>query len=68
MEGVITAEAGGGFFRVKVDRDGADHEVLAKLCGKMRKNKIHVIVGDKVELETSVHDLTRGRITFRVRA
>lgn len=68
MEGVVTAEAGGGFFRISAQtKDGVGHEVLAKLCGKMREHKIRVIVGDRVTLEASPYDLTRGRITYRVR-
>ena len=49
-------------FRVKLDND---HEVLAHTSGKMRKNRIRVLLGDKVNVEMTPYDLTKGRITFR---
>ena len=48
--------------RVKID-DG--HEVLAKISGKMRKHYIRLLPGDRVKVELSAYDLTRGRITYR---
>jgi len=50
-------------FKVKIDDQ--DYIVLAHLCGKMRKNFIRVIPGDKVDLEITPYDLTRGRILRR---
>ena len=49
-------------FRVKVDNE---HEVLAHTSGKMRKNRIRVLLGDRVNVEMTPYDLTKGRITFR---
>jgi len=49
-------------FRVKLDNK---HEVLAHISGKMRKNFIRILPGDKVAVELSPYDLTRGRIVFR---
>ena len=49
-------------FRVKLDND---HEIIAYLSGKMRKYYIRIILGDKVDVQMSPYDLTRGRITFR---
>jgi len=49
-------------FRVQLD---SGHEVLAYLCGKMRKHYIRVLLGDRVKMEISPYDLTRGRITYR---
>ena len=49
-------------FRVKLDND---HEVLAHTSGKMRKNRIRVLAGDRVNVEMTPYDLTKGRITFR---
>jgi translation initiation factor IF-1 len=49
-------------FRVKLDND---HMVLAHTSGKMRKNRIRVLAGDKVLVEMTPYDLTKGRITFR---
>ena len=49
-------------FRVKLDND---HMVLAHTSGKMRKNRIRVLAGDRVNVEMTPYDLTKGRITFR---
>jgi len=49
-------------FRVKLDND---HEIIAYISGKMRKYYIRVILGDRVTVEISPYDLTRGRIIFR---
>ena len=49
-------------FRVKLDND---HEILAHTSGKMRKNRIRILAGDKVNVEMTPYDLTKGRITFR---
>lgn len=49
-------------FRVKLEND---HEVLAHTSGKMRKNRIRVLAGDKVTVEMTPYDLTKGRITYR---
>jgi translation initiation factor IF-1 len=49
-------------FRVRLDND---HVVLAHISGKMRKNYIKILTGDRVTVELSPYDLTRGRITYR---
>ena len=49
-------------FRVKLDND---HEILAHTSGKMRKNRIRVLAGDRVQVEMTPYDLTKGRIVFR---
>ena len=49
-------------FKVKLDND---HEILAHTSGKMRKNKIRVLAGDRVQVEMIPYDLSKGRITFR---
>lgn len=49
-------------FRVKLEND---HVIIAHTSGKMRKNRIKVLVGDSVNLEMTPYDLTKGRITFR---
>ena len=51
-------------FRVKLEND---HEIIAHTAGKMRKNRSRVSAGDKVLVEMTPYDLTKGRITFRVR-
>ena len=53
-------------FRVTLDGEQA-HEIIAHTAGKMRKNRIRVLAGDKVLVEMTPYDLTKGRITFRVR-
>jgi translation initiation factor IF-1 len=51
-------------FRVRLDNG---HEVLAYMSGKMKKNRIRVLAGDRVTVEMTPYDLTKGRITFRHR-
>ena len=51
-------------FRVKLDNQ---HEILAHLSGKMRKHLVRLTVGDRVRLEMSPYDLTKARITYRLR-
>lgn len=62
--GVVVEEVRGAF-RVKLDN--SEHIVLCRLAGKMRKFRIRVVPGDKVRVEMSPYDLTRGRVTFRER-
>ena len=62
-EGVIIDKQPNAFFKVQVD--GSEHVVLAQISGKMRKNRIRILVGDRVSVELSPYDLTRGRITYR---
>ena len=65
MEGVVIDTLPNTFFRVKLD--DSEHVVLAHLSGKMRKNYIKILKGDKVKIEMSTYDLTKGRITYRER-
>lgn len=62
VQGEITDALGYDNYRVALD-NGV--EILATIAGKMRQNHIRVVPGDRVELELSVYDLTRGRITRR---
>jgi translation initiation factor IF-1 len=64
FEGEVINCGKGGHFRIKVSDS---HVVLARLSGKMRKNKIKVVLGDKVKINVSPYDPTRGFITLRVR-
>ena len=64
VEGEITEALPSTMFRVQIDNG---HEVLATISGKMRKNYIRITQGDRVTVELSPYDLTRGRITFRHR-
>lgn len=63
MEGKIEEVLPATMFRVKLDN--MNSLVLAHLSGRMRKNNIKVLLGDRVELEFSPYDLTKGRITRR---
>ena len=63
MEGKVLEVLPATMFRVKLDN--IDSLVVAHLSGRMRKNNIKVLLGDRVELEFSPYDLTKGRITRR---
>jgi translation initiation factor IF-1 len=62
VEGTVVEALPNTQFRVELD-DG--HEVLAYLSGKMRRHYIRILLGDRVKLEITPYDLTRGRITYR---
>ena len=62
FEGQVAELLPNAMFRVQLDND---HEVLAHTSGKMRKNRIRVLAGDKVLVEMTPYDLTKGRITYR---
>ena len=62
MRGMIMELLPNAMFRVKLEND---HEVLGHTAGKMRKNRIRVLVGDEVLCQMSPYDLTKGRITYR---
>lgn len=62
LEGEVVEALPNTMFRVKLDND---HEVLAHISGKMRMHYIRILPGDRVKVELSPYDLTRGRITYR---
>ena len=62
VDGVVVEALPGTQFKVKLDNQ---HEVLAYLSGKMRRHYIRILRGDRVRVELSPYDLTRGRITYR---
>ena len=62
LEGVIVETLPNTMFRVKLDNG---HVITAHISGKMRKHFIRILNGDKVTVELSPYDLTRGRITYR---
>jgi translation initiation factor IF-1 len=62
VEGTITEALPGTQFRVRLDNG---HDVLAYLSGRMRKYYIRILLGDRVRVEISPYDLTRGRIVYR---
>jgi translation initiation factor IF-1 len=64
VEGEVVEALPSTMFRVQLDNG---HSVLARISGKMRKHYIRILPGDRVKVELSPYDLTRGRITFRMK-
>lgn len=64
LEGTVTEALPNAMFKVELQNG---HEVLAHISGKLRMNFIRILPGDKVKLEMSPYDLTRGRITWRTK-
>ena len=64
MEGTIVDTLPNTMFRVELDNG---HVVTAHISGKMRKNYIRILTGDRVKVERTPYDLTKGRITYRER-
>jgi translation initiation factor IF-1 len=64
VEGVVIEPLPNAMFRVELSNG---HRILAHISGKMRMNYIKILAGDKVTVELSPYDLTRGRITYRVK-
>jgi translation initiation factor IF-1 len=64
MDGTITETLPNTMFRVELENG---HVITAHISGKMRKHYIRILTGDKVKVEMTPYDLTKGRITFRMR-
>jgi translation initiation factor IF-1 len=64
VEGTVVEPLPNAMFRVELDNG---HKVLAHISGKMRMNYIRILPGDRVLVELSAYDLTRGRIVYRYR-
>ena len=62
IEGIVVEKLPNAMFKVELENG---HQVLAHISGKLRKNFIRILPGDKVTIELSPYDLTRGRITWR---
>jgi translation initiation factor IF-1 len=62
QDGTITEALSNAMFRVKLENE---HEIIAHISGKMRMNYIRILPGDRVTVEMSPYDLTRGRIIYR---
>lgn len=62
MKGVVVDTLPNTMFRVELENG---HVIIAHISGKMRKNYIRILTGDKVTIELTPYDLTKGRITFR---
>lgn len=63
--GVVIEELGNSMFRVELDND-ISHQILCTISGRIRKNYIRILAGDKVKVEVSPYDLTKGRIVTRL--
>ena len=64
IEGTILESMPNAMFKVELENG---HEILAHISGKIRKNFIRILPGDKVKVEMTPYDLSRGRITFRLK-
>ena len=64
IEGKILESMPNAMFRVELENG---HEILAHISGKIRKNFIRILPGDKLKVEMTPYDLTKGRITFRLK-
>ena len=62
FEGTVLELLPNAMFRIKLEND---HEIIGHTSGRMRKNRIRVLVGDKVTVEMTPYDLTKGRVTHR---
>lgn len=67
IEGIVLELCRGGQFRCEIEVGDQKTNVMAYASGKMRKFTIKIVVGDKVKIELSPYDLTKGRIVFRER-
>jgi translation initiation factor IF-1 len=67
VEGTVTESLPNAVFRVEIDAPDGKHLVLAHLSGKVKMNFVRIVPGDRVRVELSPYDLTKGRITWRNR-
>lgn len=63
VAGVVIDKQPNAFFKVQINN--SEHIVLAQISGRMRRNRIRILMGDRVDVEMSPYDLTKGRITYR---
>lgn len=63
VAGLIIDKQPNAFFKVQLNN--SEHVVLATISGRMRRNRIRILIGDRVDVEMSPYDLTKGRITYR---
>jgi translation initiation factor IF-1 len=67
VEAVVKQSLPNAMFRLEIDMGGNKHEILGMISGKMRRHYIRITPGDKVLVEMSPYDLTKGRIVYRQR-
>ncbi len=63
LAGVVVDKQPNAFFKVQIQN--SEHIVLATISGRMRRNRIRILMGDRVDVELSPYDLSKGRITYR---
>jgi translation initiation factor IF-1 len=63
LAGTVIDKQPNAFFKVQIN--DSEHIVLATISGRMRRNRIRILMGDRVDIELSPYDLTKGRITYR---
>ncbi len=63
VSGVIIDKQPNAFFKVQINN--SEHIVMATISGRMRRNRIRILMGDRVDVEMSPYDLSKGRITYR---
>jgi translation initiation factor IF-1 len=63
LEGVVEEVLPNAMFRVKITDT---HKIIAVISGRLRQNRIQILIGDKVRIEMSPYDLTKGRVTYRL--
>lgn len=66
VEGQVTENLPNTLFRVKLDAEYSEKIILCYLSGKMRKNYIKILPGDRVRVEITAYDLAKGRIVYRI--
>jgi len=64
FQGIVMELLPNATFRIRLEND---HEIIGHTAGKLRKNRIRVLAGDKVLVEMTPYDLTKGRVTYRFR-
>ncbi len=67
VDATVVAALPNAMFRLKLDAEHGEHEVLGIISGKMRQHYIRILPGDRVRVQLSPYDLSRGRITYRHR-
>jgi translation initiation factor IF-1 len=67
VDAIVKAALPNAMFRLEIELGGNKHEVIGHISGKMRRNYIRITPGDKVVVQLSPYDLTKGRITYRQR-
>ncbi len=67
VEATVKASLPNAMFRLEIDTGGTTHEIIGHISGRMRRHYIRITPGDKVLVEMSPYDLTKGRIVYRQR-